>query len=319
MTRAHWRVMAAGAGVAFVALLVLDAGLGTIALASTGQESDWTGAAEVLDQVGVPVGRVQATLVALDQVDPSASLVLVGGLGRSLTAAELDALARFVQRGGHAVVLADADAAARFGVEVTAARVLTTTDGGDGTVPARVSWAGERFSIRAAHVRVLLSDGERGRTVGWTANNTFVDADGDGRPAAGDAAGPFPFAVEAAGGRVLVLASPTVLSPAALGQDETRPFLEALALAHAGPEGLIVLDDGRASRFWAAPFAAAVATVASVPGRPVFALALAVAALLTLASLGVLMRSSLAGRPAMDGAGASLDEPVRPPRAGVGP
>src|SRR5581483_11341444 len=156
VSRAAWALAAALALALAGALLTMDAAQRV--RERSGAPLDWSAAEQALRERGDVVQRVALTEAALPQ--PPATLLVAAPISTE----ELDAVASFHDHGGRVVVLGDAALAARLGSRIADAPIL----------PANGSVA-----------RPVLDAREGAHVLAWSANGTFVDANGDGVADAG--------------------------------------------------------------------------------------------------------------------------------------
>jgi len=260
---------------------------------------------DALAQAATASGRdptpVRASLAAIPTEDASTASVIVQGEGRSLTEPEVDQLTRFVDRGGHALVLGDRSIAQALDVPLAASPAMPVDGGRE--VPARATIDEEAYRLRVPDAIPVLDTRKRAPVTVATTNATFLDVDGDGRESENDAPGPHPLSQTASEGRMLFLATPNLAQPYALGDTDNRAFLEDAIDEHL-PEGPLYLDRSRASDPLRAPVKASLATVPEAGSDPLRGYGL-LALALTAIGAGTLH----ANRPDTDAAEAGLDDP----------
>lgn len=189
-----------------------------------------------------------ASYLLEDVAEPTRTLVLVTRLDRDLGDGEVDALVAHVSRGGTLVVAShDARAsaiAARFGVEHDGNPVLAVT----GAAPVVTSSEGDTLRLASLTALHVSPDASGGATVLLrTSAQTFLDLNRDGRIDGFDRDGPFVAGVEMDApheGRAVFFGSSALFENAALDDDATRAFVEALLADHLEAGGTLVLFEG---------------------------------------------------------------------------
>lgn len=265
MNRAAWGVAA------LVLALALGAGLAahaTARLAGGGEPFPWAGMRGLAAERGLDVRTIAADPAVLSGVDAARAVLVLPPGGRPYDPSELAQVQGFAARGGRVVVLANPGAAAAFGFGLGGARVRVP--GGD-AVPVTMA----DLTATLAEVRPVLLAPPGAATVAWTANATFLDADGDGAATPQDVAGPFPFARGSADGGVLVLGSAGLVTPEGLAAADTRALARSLLDAALAPGVVVVLDDSRAAGPLDAVVRSPAAVALQLPAQPWLAAPLA--------------------------------------------
>lgn len=200
--------------------------------------------------LGLEVQRLASSPTALGRgvaSDPRHSLLVVFRPGEPYTAAEADAIAGWVARGGHLLVADDFGQAhtltSQFGISFERVRVVA----GPGDWEASV----DRASLRLAPVEpsaLQLQPGLEATLLASSPPDSFIDRDGDGIIGPADPRGTFPFGVriDHGAGSVTAFADADLLSAQGALDAGNRAFVAAL-IGEALPDGgTILVDESRA-------------------------------------------------------------------------
>lgn len=245
--------------------------------------------------LGLDALRLSASPSALGrglQADPARTLLVVASPQAPYTAAEADAVARWVERGGRLLV-ADAFGQAHtltapYGIAFERVRLVDPSESPtwDATVGR------ETFKVGpSAPTALLITPGLPALVLASSPPASFIDRDGDGLIGAADPQGAFPVIASIGHGlgKVIVVADPGLFTSDGARLAENRAFVAAL-LQQALPDGgAVLVDESRAVEDPAlASAAAALSAAAAMPWRAVLAglAILLLAALLLPAALG---------------------------------